>query len=85
MPMRTVLGILLRFGISAVQALGLFITAATAEVAGAATRAEGTTIWTVPEINVLPRDASGLQVRKGRDLITATYAYIGPDVPDASN
>jgi hypothetical protein len=33
----------------------------------------------------LPRDASGLEVRKGRDLITATYAYIGPDVADASN
>ena len=42
------------------------------------------TIWTVPEIGALPRDAQGLQVREGRDLITATYAYIGPHVPDVS-
>src|SRR5580700_10048917 len=40
--------------------------------------------WSVPEIGALPRDAHGLQVREGRDLITATYAYIGPDVPDAA-
>jgi cytochrome c len=40
--------------------------------------------WTVPEVGALPRDARGLQVREGRDLITATYAYIGPDVPDVS-
>jgi thiosulfate dehydrogenase len=84
MPMRTVLGIQLRFGISAVQALGLFVTSAIAEVPGTAARAQGAAIWTVPEIGALPRDASGLQVRKGSDLITATYAYIGPDVPDAS-
>jgi thiosulfate dehydrogenase len=41
-------------------------------------------LWTVPEIGALPRDAYGLQVREGRDLITATYAYIGPNVPDAA-
>jgi thiosulfate dehydrogenase len=40
--------------------------------------------WTVPEVGALPRDARGLQVCEGRDLITATYAYIGPDVPDVS-
>jgi thiosulfate dehydrogenase len=38
----------------------------------------------VPEIGALPRDSHGLQVREGRDLITATYAYIGPNAPDAS-
>src|ERR1700729_2041530 len=42
------------------------------------------TLWTIPEVGALPRDAHGLQVREGRDLITATYAYIGPNVPDAS-
>ncbi len=42
-------------------------------------------IWTIPEVGTLPHDAHGLQVRDGRDLITATYAHIGPDVPDASN
>jgi thiosulfate dehydrogenase len=41
-------------------------------------------LWTVPEIGALPRDAHGMQVREGRDLITATYAYIGPSVADAS-
>jgi thiosulfate dehydrogenase len=40
------------------------------------------TIWTVPEIGALPDDANGRQVRRGRDLITATYAHIGPEVPD---
>ena len=40
--------------------------------------------WSVPEIGTLPRDAHGLQVREGRDLITAIYAYIGPNVPDAA-
>jgi thiosulfate dehydrogenase len=39
-------------------------------------------IWTVPEIGALPNDAFGQQVRRGRDLVTATYAHIGPNVPD---
>jgi thiosulfate dehydrogenase len=39
-------------------------------------------IWTVPEIGALPDDANGRLVRRGRDLVTATYAYIGPEVPD---
>ncbi len=46
--------------------------------------AQDAPVWTVPEIGALPRDAHGLQVRQGRDRITATYAYIGPDVPDES-
>jgi thiosulfate dehydrogenase len=37
-------------------------------------------IWTVPEIGALPNDANGSLVRRGRDLITATYAHIGPEV-----
>jgi len=41
-------------------------------------------VWTVPEVGALPRDAHGMQVREGRDLITATYAHIGPNVADAS-
>jgi thiosulfate dehydrogenase len=36
----------------------------------------------VPEIGALPNDAYGQQVRRGRDLVTATYAHIGPNVPD---
>jgi thiosulfate dehydrogenase len=39
-------------------------------------------IWTVPEIGTLPNNAYGRQVRRGRDLITATYAHIGPEVAD---
>jgi thiosulfate dehydrogenase len=48
------------------------------------TWAQAQRVWTVPEIGALPRDAHGLQVRAGRDLITATYAHIGPNVPDPS-
>ena len=40
------------------------------------------TIWTVPEIGALPDNDYGRQVRRGRDLITATYAHIGPEVSD---
>src|SRR5258708_14764157 len=39
-------------------------------------------IWTVPEIGALPTDAFSQQVRRGRDLITATYAHVGPEVAD---
>ena len=42
----------------------------------------GATIWTVPEIGALPDDANSRLVRRGRDLITATYAHIGPEVAD---
>ena len=38
--------------------------------------------WSVPEVGALPDDANGQLVRRGRDLITATYAYIGPAVAD---
>lgn len=63
---------------------------AIAQLLAAAALAEGLgahaahTIWTVPEIGALPHDAHGMQVRDGRDLITATYAYIGPKVSDAA-
>src|SRR5437764_13233540 len=39
-------------------------------------------IWTVPEIGALPNDAKGNLVRRGRDLVTATYARIGSEVAD---
>src|SRR5262245_62591957 len=45
-------------------------------------RDAGATIWTVPEIGALPNDANSRLVRRGRDLITATYAHIGPEVAD---
>jgi thiosulfate dehydrogenase len=52
-----------------------------AEVAAA----PGSSIWTVPEVGALPDDEHGRLVRRGRDLITATYAHIGPEVPNAAN
>src|SRR5262245_55542321 len=39
-------------------------------------------IWTVPEVGALPDDAASRQIKRGRDLITATYAHIGPEVPN---
>ena len=44
--------------------------------------AQDTSIWTVPEVSALKRDNFGLEVRRGRDLVAATYAYIGPHVDD---
>ena len=41
-------------------------------------------IWGVPDVGALPDDAHGRLVRRGRDLITATYAHIGPEVFDSA-
>src|SRR5215831_15801367 len=38
-------------------------------------------IWTVPEIGAIPDDRL---VPRGRDLITATYAYIGPKISNVA-
>jgi thiosulfate dehydrogenase len=38
--------------------------------------------WSVPQIGALPYDAAGMLIRRGRDLVTATYAHIGPAVAD---
>lgn len=46
----------------------------------AAQEATLSTVWSVPDVGALPYDAKGQLVRRGRDLITATYAHIGPDV-----
>ena len=40
--------------------------------------------WSVPQIGALPYDATGMLVRRGQDLVTATYAHIGPAVADES-
>jgi thiosulfate dehydrogenase len=42
----------------------------------------GPPIWTVPEIGALPDDANGRLIRRGRDLVSATYAHVGPEVAD---
>ena len=56
---------------------GSFVRASSAQEAAPAQH-----IWTVPEVGALPNNAYGRLVRRGRDLITATYAYIGPEVAD---
>ena len=38
--------------------------------------------WSIPEVGALPDDDHGRLVRRGRDLVTATYAHIGPAVAD---
>jgi thiosulfate dehydrogenase len=38
--------------------------------------------WTPPEVGALPDDPYGRAARRGRDLFTATYAHIGPNVAD---
>lgn len=40
-------------------------------------------LWGVPEVGALPDDEHGRLVRRGRDLVTATYAHVGPEVADA--
>jgi thiosulfate dehydrogenase len=59
------------FGFAAVLASGL-------------ARAQGTApvIWTMPAIGALPDTPEAQTIRRGHDLITATYAYIGPEVAD---
>jgi len=42
------------------------------------------TPWTMPQVSALPRDARGQLIRDGRDLMLATYAFIGPNVNDAA-
>ncbi len=62
----------------------LLVVSAWAGCAAPSAGAQGAQMWTVPEVGALPRDAHGVLVRQGRDLITATYAYIGPNVADVS-
>src|ERR1700704_5336765 len=69
---------------SALASLGIIIGAAGLGVTpiSAHQTAPSPQIWTVPEIGALPNDAFGQMVRRGRDLVTATYAHVGPEVAD---
>jgi thiosulfate dehydrogenase len=62
----------------------LIAAAAIAAALCGTARAQGAAIWTVPEVGALPHDTQGLQIRQGRDLVTATYAYVGANVSDPS-
>jgi thiosulfate dehydrogenase len=72
------------FALSLFSAAALGVTAGTAEDAPSSAPANAP-IWTVPEIGALPNNTRGRQVRRGRDLITATYAHIGPEVANRAN
>jgi len=41
-------------------------------------------IWSAPDVDALPYDARSRLIRRGRDLVTATYAHIGPNVAGAA-
>jgi thiosulfate dehydrogenase len=72
----------MNYRLASLAVIQLLAAVAVVDLSSSQARSETKAIWTVPEIGALPRDAHGLQVREGRDLITATYAYIGPNVPD---
>jgi thiosulfate dehydrogenase len=63
----------------------LIVAVAIAGALAGSARSQTAPVWTVPEIGALPHDANGVLVRQGRDIVTATYAHIGPDVPDAAH
>jgi thiosulfate dehydrogenase len=71
-----------RFGNALAAAVGFAVATAPAALAQSPS-GPASTIWTVPEIGALPNDARGQVIRRGRDLITATYDHIGPNVTDA--
>src|SRR3954462_9998975 len=63
----------------------LLVAAVMASLFGvAAARAQNAppAVWTAPEVGALPDDDYGRLIRRGRELITATYAHIGPEVAD---
>ena len=60
----------------------LFALSLTTIVAAEEIGASSPTFWSVPQVDALPYDAHSRLIRRGRDLITATYSHIGPDMPD---
>ncbi len=76
-------GLFVRLGYWTVRVLAAVVIAIAAAGAGRA-QTVSPPIWTVPEVGALPYDEHGRLVRRGRDLITATYAHIGPEVSDSA-
>jgi thiosulfate dehydrogenase len=73
----------IRLGFGVLTALfALLAVPVSAQEEGQESGKHSPTVWTVPDINALPDDARGQLVRHGRDLITMTYAYIGPHAAD---
>jgi thiosulfate dehydrogenase len=62
-------------------AVGWFSASVPASIAQDATSPHQP-VWAVPEVGALPNNQNGRLVRRGRDLVTATYAQIGPQMSD---
>ncbi|AWN44336.1 cystathionine gamma-synthase [Methylobacterium durans] len=63
-------------------ALVMVLTLAICDVTAQQADTRSETNYAVPDLGSLPDDAQGRLVRRGRDLVTATYAHIGPEVSD---
>ncbi len=59
------------------------LVASAADQARAVPAASAPSVWTVPDADKLPDDSRGRTVRYGRDLVSRTYALIGPEVSDS--
>lgn len=69
----------LRIALATAIALGaLLANPVMAEEKNSQKAKESSPVWTVPDISALPDDTHGQLVRRGRELLTATYSYIGP-------
>ncbi|HUZ90887.1 MAG TPA: c-type cytochrome [Methylocella sp.] len=74
---------LTRIGLAALTALcAVLAIPASAQEKDQTSGKQSPTVWTVPDIDALPDDARGQLARRGRDLMTMTYAYIGPHAAD---
>jgi thiosulfate dehydrogenase len=72
--------------VAALSALfALHLVPASTQVNTEERAAQSPKLWTFPDVNALPDDQRGRLVRRGRDLITMTYAFIGPHVVDTNN
>jgi len=83
MPMRKAAGVMLSVGLLAGVVTAGMMTGVPQAVAQFVA-APADPLWSVPEIGALPDNDESRQIRRGRDLITATYAHIGPAVTDES-
>lgn len=76
----------IRLGVAALTALfAIHADPASAQDHAEQRAAQSPTLWIYPDVNALPDDQRGRLVRRGRDIITMTYAFIGPHVVDTDN
>lgn len=68
--------------LSAALSFTLLALSLAAPVAAEEIGASSAKFWSIPSVDALPYDARSRLIRRGRDLITATYSHIGPDMPD---